>query len=86
VRVPTVHRFGPYRFYFYSHENRATYEAPHIHVESGEGRAIFWLTPVSLRANHGYNPSEIERVRRIVVANRELLLRSWNEFFQEPSG
>jgi Domain of unknown function (DUF4160) len=84
--VPTVHRFGPYRFYFYSQENRASFEAPHIHVASSDRRAVFWLEPVSLRTNWGYTPREIERLRRIVMANRELLLRSWNEFFNHPSG
>ena len=84
--MPTVHRFGPYRFYFYSQENRASFEASHIHVSSGEMRAVFWLEPVSLRVNRGYTPREVERLRRIVIANRELLLRAWNEFFEHPAG
>lgn len=84
--MPTVHRFGPYRFYFYSQENQATFEAPHIHIASSGGRAVFWLKPVSLRINRGYTPREVERLRRIVIANRALLLRSWNEFFDHPSG
>ncbi len=84
--VPTVHRFGPYRFFFYSQENRASYEAAHIHVASSDGSAVFWLEPVGLRANRGYTPREIERLRRIVTANRELLLRSWNGFFNYPPG
>jgi hypothetical protein len=86
VCVPTVHRFGPYRFFFYSRENQASFEAPHIHIASGDGRAVFWLEPVSLRMNWGYTPREVERLRRIVIANRELLLRSWDEFFNQPSG
>ena len=85
-RVPTVHRFGPYRFFFYSQENRASFEAPHIHITSSDGQVVFWLAPVSLRVNRGYTPREIERLRRIVIANRELLLRSWNGFFDQPAG
>lgn len=84
--MPTVHRFGPYRFYFYSQENQSSFEGPHIHIASSDGRAVFWLEPVSLRINRGYTPREVERLRRIVVVNRELLLRSWNEFFDHPSG
>jgi hypothetical protein len=83
VCVPVVHRFGPYVFYFYSHENRESFEAPHIHVRSSDGRAVFWLQPVSLRGAWGYNPARIERVRRLVAANRELLLRRWDEYFDE---
>jgi hypothetical protein len=84
--MPTVHRFGPYRFHFYANENRASFESPHIHVASATGRAVFWLEPVSLRKNHGYNPTEVERLRRIVVVNRELLLRSSHAFFDQPRG
>jgi hypothetical protein len=86
VCVPTVHRFGPYRFYFFSQENRHTGEPAHIHVASADGQAVFWLDPVSLRTNHGYTPRDIERLRRIVTANRALLRRRWNEFFNNPRG
>ena len=77
VGVPTVHRFGPYRFFFYSQENRASYEAPHIHVASGR-RSSRVLAPAGQPAEQPWGTirSEVERVRRIVVANRELLLRS----------
>ena len=69
---------------FFSNENRATREPPHIHVVSAGGEAVFWLSPVSLRA-WGYTPREIERIRRIVIGSREMLLRRWNEFFDHPS-
>ena len=81
--MPVVHRFGPYTFYFYANENQASHEAPHIHVRSGDGRCSFWLRPVSLRRSWAYTPREIERVRRIVAANREELLRRWDEFFDD---
>ena len=83
--MPTIHRFGPYRFYFFADENRHTFEPPHIHVKSGDGEAVFWLSPVSLREARGYNPREIERIRRIVVASRLMLLRRWHEFFDHIS-
>lgn len=81
VVVPVVHRFGPYTFYFFSEENRASDEPPHIHVRSGNGSAVFWLSPVSLREAYGYRAREVDRVRRIVQANRESLLRRWHEYF-----
>jgi hypothetical protein len=49
VSVPTVHRFGPYRFWFFSNENQGTNEPARIHPQSAHGWAIFWLRPVSLR-------------------------------------
>lgn len=79
--MPTVHRFGPYRFFFYSDENRGTNEPPHIHVRSGDGSAKFWLDQVSLHEVRGYTPREVARIRRIVAASREMLLRRWHEFF-----
>jgi len=84
--MPVVHRFGPYQFFFYSHENRATREPAHIHVRSAAGAAAFWLTPVHLRESAGYTPREIERIRRIVVMHRSELLRHWHEYFDERSG
>jgi hypothetical protein len=81
--VPVIHRFGPYRFFFYSHENRASFEAPHIHVGSATGTVVFWLEPVSLRNSWGYTPREINRIRRLVTLNRELLLRHWNDYFDQ---
>lgn len=83
--MPTIHRLGPYRFLFYSNENRASREPPHIHVISADGEADFWLSPVSLRRAWRYTPREIERIRRIVTGSREMLLRRWNEFFDHPS-
>ncbi len=83
VGVPTVHTFGPYRFFFWSNENQKTREPPHIHVASGNGVAKFWLSPVSRDQYRGYTPRELARIERIVVANREELLRRWNEHFAD---
>ncbi len=81
--VPTVHRFGPYRFYFWSEENQAIREPPHIHVRSGNGQAVFWLEPVRQRDAWGYTPREMERIRGIVISHRQELLRRWHEYFGE---
>ncbi len=83
VGVPTVHRFGPYRFFFWSEENHATGEPPHIHVGSAQGLAIFWLSPVAHRASWGYTPRETARIRRIVITHREELLRRWHDHFDQ---
>ena len=79
--VPTIHRLGPYRFFFYSNENAATDEPPHVHVMSADGGAVFWLSPVSVREAWGYTPKEVERIRRIVTGSREMMLRRWHDFF-----
>jgi hypothetical protein len=50
---------------------------------SAEREAAFWLVPVELRYNDGYTDREINRIRRLVVANEAELLRRWSEFFGE---
>lgn len=54
--MPTVLRFGPYRFYFYSHEPN---EPPHVHVDRDDLSAKFWLDPVALARNLGFNAREL---------------------------
>lgn len=83
--MPTIHRAGPYRFFFYANENAATAEPPHVHVASVNGTAVFSLTPISLRRVDGYTRREVERIRRIVVANRRSMLEHWSDFFHPPS-
>ena len=50
-------------------------------VAPGDGEASFWLSPVALREAWGYTPREVARIRRLVVAHREEILRRWHEFF-----
>jgi hypothetical protein len=76
--MPTVHRFGPYRFYFYSHEPN---EPPHIHVDRDDCSAKFWLNPVQLAANFGFRAHELREVQSIVSDFRHPFLEAWNEFF-----
>jgi len=46
-------------------------------------KAKFWLDPVRLQSSGGFSRSEINRIERLVEENKELLLRSWNEFFTD---
>jgi hypothetical protein len=76
--MPTVHRFGPYRFYFYSHEPN---EPPHIHVDRDDCSAKFWLDPVQLAANFGFRAHELRELQSIVSDFQHRFLEAWNEFF-----
>ena len=69
---------GPYRMYFYSHEPN---EAPHIHVDRDDQSAKFWLDSVALARNLGFGPTELRRIHRLVVENRNFLLEKWYEHF-----
>jgi hypothetical protein len=76
--LPTVHREGPYRFFFYSADRN---EPPHVHVERDVSRAKFWLDPVRLARSGGFGAAELQQVERLVIARASLLLRTWNEYF-----
>ncbi|MCH8280127.1 MAG: DUF4160 domain-containing protein [Chloroflexi bacterium] len=78
--MPTVLRVGPYRLFFYSGDRE---EPPHIHVERDSDQAKVWLDPVRLEHNRGFSGAEINRIMRLVEENREVLLTTWKEFFNE---
>jgi hypothetical protein len=66
-------------------KNRNGPTRSNVGMRSTVARASFWLSPLSVRDFEGYNRREVERLRRIVGANRELLLRRWHEFFDQRS-
>jgi hypothetical protein len=76
--MPSVLRVGPYRFFFFSREGQ---EPAHIHVESGDNAAKFWLTPVELAWAVGFNARQLGQIRKIVEEHMELFLEKWHEHF-----
>jgi hypothetical protein len=76
--MPTALRFGPYRFYFYSHEAK---ELAHVHIDRDDASAKFWLNPVQLAANFGFRAHELREIQLLVTEHRAQLLETWNEFF-----
>ena len=76
--MPTVLRTGPYRFYFYSHEPN---EPPHVHVDRDDLSAKFWIDPVALASNFGFNQRELTVLQRIVNVHRDEFLEAWNGHF-----
>jgi len=77
--MPVVLRIGPYVFFFYSQENN---EPPHIHIRRDRSLAKFWLNPISLAYNSRFPNQELTQLRRLVEEHRELLLGSWNDYFE----
>ena len=76
--MPTVLRIGRFRFFFFSNEGN---ESPHVHVESAENYAKFWLSPVVLAQSIGYRAGELRRLRQLVEAHHDLFKEKWDEYF-----
>ncbi|MGH9204606.1 MAG: DUF4160 domain-containing protein [Vicinamibacterales bacterium] len=80
--MPTALRSGPYRMYFVSHDLN---EPPHIHVDRDDQSAKFWLAPVALARNLGFNAVELRRIERLIAENEPQLLEAWNEHFRRQA-
>jgi len=78
VYVPTVMRSGRYRFFFFSNEGL---ERRHIHVESDDNYAKFWLEPLDLVKSVGYKNIELSEIRRLIQENILFLKASWDAHF-----
>ena len=76
--MPTVLRVRGYRFFFFSNEG---HEPSHIHVETAEKYAKFWLNPVVLAKSVGYNAKELGQLQKLVKEHRDFLEEKWHEFF-----
>jgi hypothetical protein len=74
--MPVVLRIGRFQFFFFSNEGR---EPPHIHVRASGDEAKFWLDPVQLAANYGFNASEINEIKLLVIEYQEELVEAWHE-------
>ena len=75
---PTVFRDGPYRFYFFSREERQM----HIHVAGRDGEAKFWLEPmISLAQNRGLTEQQLRIVQNLVEAHADKCRSAWNRHF-----
>lgn len=77
--MPTVLRSGPYRIYFVSHDLN---EPPHVHVDRDDQSAKFWLAPVALARNLGFNGVELRSIQRLVAEHEAQFLEAWNEYFR----
>ena len=76
--MPTVLRAGKYRFYFFSNEGT---EPRHIHVESDDNYAKFWLEPIDPAKSVGYKEIELSEIRELILENIKLLKDKWDAHF-----
>ena len=72
-----VLQIGPHDFTFFSLDR---HEPMHIHVKRDRLIAKFWLDPVELARNRGFSANEVNRIERLVHANRVLLMEAWRDY------
>jgi Domain of unknown function (DUF4160) len=80
---PTVLQSGPYRFFFFSSDRE---EPPHVHVRRDDKLVKLWLAPIRQAYNHGFKPTEMNRIVAIARENEALLLKAWHEYFNRDIG
>ncbi|HEV3272230.1 MAG TPA: DUF4160 domain-containing protein [Candidatus Methylacidiphilales bacterium] len=76
--MPEVFREGGYRFFFFSLEGT---EPPHVHVESAEKYAKFWLNPIVLVESRRMNSAELSKIWKIIEKRHNEIISRWNEHF-----
>jgi hypothetical protein len=77
--MPTVFRWGKYRFFFYSNDAS---EPRHVPIESGDSHAKFWLEPVQLAKVFGFNSRELNEIRALVEENAKIIEEKWHAHFK----
>ena len=78
--MPTVLRVGRFRFFFFSNEGN---EPPHIHVKAAEQEAKYWLDPMQLAGNYGFNGRELTQIEQLIRYYEPDLLEAWHEHLDQ---
>jgi hypothetical protein len=75
--MPTIREIpSPYRLFFFSFDCG---EPKHIHIQRERKVCKYWMEPIALASNHGFNAVELNSVRQILKDNRIKILEAWNE-------
>ena len=75
---PTILREAGLRFYFFSREE----PRPHVHVQSAEGEAKFWLEPeVALAHNFGLGERRLRDASTVIQEHYDEFRTAWRDHF-----
>ena len=75
---PTILREAGLRFYFFSREE----QRPHVHVQSAEGEAKFWLEPeVALAHNFGLSERRLRDALTVFRWHYDEFRIAWRDHF-----
>ena len=75
---PTVLRAKGFRLFFFSREETRI----HVHVQSAEGEAKFWLEPrIELAQSYGLPSNEVTVALQLIRENEDVIRRAWHTHF-----
>lgn len=75
--MPTIKQISNgFRFFFFSFDCN---EPMHVHVSREKMVCKFWIEPIVLAKNYGFSAKELNKVRKIIQSNIELIKEAWNE-------
>jgi len=77
--MPTVFKIGSLIFFFTSYD---CIEPMHIHVIDGNKECKFWIkeeNEILLADNHGFNRTELRKIKNAVNENYLLIKNTWND-------
>ena len=75
---PTVLLIGSYRFFFNSREEPRC----HVHIQTPEGIAKFWLEPtIALDSYHNLNSKTLKKLDALVKEHEDEIRIAWNKHF-----
>ena len=75
---PTIFREDGYRFFFFSREESRI----HVHVNSGDGEAKFWLEPeIEMAKNYHYSRKQLKDIESLIEGHYNELISAWRQHF-----
>ncbi len=80
--MPVVFRYKGFRFLFYANEGNPR-EPVHIHAIKDGIDAKFWLNPVRLAYNDGFDARTLRELVEVVESNTAQIEEAWHEFFND---
>ncbi len=76
--MPTIFRIGRYRFFFNSREETRR----HVHIETPDGTAKFWIEPLVSLVNYYNIPEhELADIEKIIKEKCHDFINEWNKHF-----
>ena len=76
---PTVFRAKGFRFYFFSREEPRM----HVHAQSSDGEAKFWLEPgIELAVSHRLKPKDLGMIEDLIREHEDEIRTAWNKHFR----